>query len=621
MRAVQSRFNHPGNRASAYMQAYSSQNAGSYLPVASSGSSSLLGDVYFSGRAKAIQSNPLSTSIQPFQAGSGQSLAMRDAVVAYLEKHPDFMKDKDGNSVAIDSQGILNAIETGQPLPLPKGLELSYGMLSPNGQITTTSETFGKVSQYLMRQLPPGQIPAEGLPLILVQQTPETRAALERFESDVVIKNHQVDEVVKDHDGHDVHVQETVPWQSFEKLITGQENRFGDGLAELPLYQLEAPTLGEDQPLRNDLRQRFWPLRRQLMGIKLAQHNYSDQIEFSAGSLIGGAVLGGVMETLAERIPGGTAAAVLLRAAGLDAADVADNFLGQLNATKGNMQANGLDPSIIKAIRDGGPGRKLVKRNLGVAVKGSAVGWVTSPVVATAMTVDPEPISRAVLGAIGALGTSMSIPFMLHATQPQIAEAIRELIAQKKITLPDSVDPNNRKAVDKFVNALARQEILSRVALRSELKAFTVVALAGGLLLIPYVGNYAYMMFAPPIENISTLLIELQDLKVGIPKHMEELRQLVLDHALRGNGSEQPITNKKDIERIQKLFADSWSIASYNALLGSGKALGKASRQVQKLLKGKRIIPITVGSAEMPADLSANTSTPATSDQNLDNPS
>lgn len=472
---------------------------------------------------------------------------------------------------------LLKAIQRGKALPMPG--EFLYGMLYPDGKVKGSNPHWVKLAEHLKTHLPAGAIPKEGLPLVIKARDEKTFEAVKQYLETDLIPACQMKGDVLLPDGKTMPVFETVTWPFFKAIIAGEEipgplKPLAEKLAQLPVFQLlKAEALKPEH--HNTLAAAYAPIKTRLSAVETARMQYSDRVDVKKvmGSFLKGALVGSSGELLIHNtIPEGTALAGGLRAGLLMGVEMVDSMYGQLGSLHGDLEANGMSMSketifgkptwwqIIKnKFRMRGPGGLFAKRAAQSAIKGATLGCavISVPVGLTISSETASVATRSLVGGVGSIGTSLSIPVNFRATLPQVYLVIRHMIQEGKIKVPEETlkDP---KKLHRFARSMAEQELLSRIGFTSSMKAYTLVPLSGGILAMEYLGlprevlQTIFMGVAPAMENLLRLVFTVKQAKINVPRKMAKVEGMILDAP---TGEFTP----KQKTAMGFRFADRWS--------------------------------------------------------------
>lgn len=365
-------------------------------------------------------------------------------------------------------EAIANAIQQGNSQPL-KGQEFRFGIIYPNGQIKTADPIFEKIAKYLLKKMPTGIIPPEGLALVIRERGTETFEEVETFLKERLIPYFKVSKTIptkvaktfqdrvdekiatdqfsgpvnrfflkkflpfvkpkgfKRSQPKDVHVLQTVSWPFFKEVISGDPlssdfKSISSDLGKLSLFDLRAPG---KQELEAALKQQYQPLKERLSALEAATMQYSDRANLLEGviSMSLGAMIGGGGEYwIHHNMTGGGMEAAAARTLTLVAVDMVDGVLGEMQVLESDLTNSGMDLNYQSLYGSGGmfgPNTDGSRKNL--------LQLLSAPFrpQGKAALFVKRAIQSAVKGA--GLGAVLSAPAGIVLTDPTASVPLRSL--------------------------------------------------------------------------------------------------------------------------------------------------------------------------------------------------
>lgn len=382
--------------------------------------------------------------------------------------------------------------------------------------------------------------------------------------------------------GKDQKTAQFVAWPIFQRLMTGtaeterKDSKFGkfsEDLETLGLYQLKTPGLAQEDALQKD----FQPLSNRLAAFRLAQKHYVDSLEVDEvwKPLLGGIAIGGGGETALEMAHmENNPAAGWMRSGLLVGVDVFDNLLAQIpnvkqQIAKNNwtLDAKGItgDDSFANYAKNRmfskdrafkGPAGGTVSDAIRSAVLGAGSGSIFAIPAGRALSNEKETAwTRALMGGLGALGTSLSLPLKLQADKTRTKATLEAMKKEKWIDEDASID------------ALALQDAMAGTGNAASLKAFSLVPLlSGGLLALEKAGvprkwtQKLYMSISPGAENLLSLILMVNRQYLTAKGDMKAVENRILESAISGSDKAEKAkdSKKEDAEFIARKFNSGW---------------------------------------------------------------
>lgn len=373
-----------------------------------------------------------------------------------------------------------------------------------------------------------------------------------------------------------------VAWPIFQRLMTGtaekdgKDSKFGkfsEDLETLGLYQLKTPGLAQDDALQEE----FQPISNRLAAFRLAQKHYVDSLEVDEvwKPLLGGIAIGGGGETALEMAHmENNPAAGWMRSGLLVGVDVFDNLLAQIpnvkqQVAKNNwtLDAKGItgDDSFANYAKNRmfskdrafkGPAGGTVSDAIRSAVLGAGSGSIFAIPAGRALSNEQETAwTRALMGGLGALGTSLSLPLKLQADKTRTKATLEAMKKEKWIDQDAPID------------ALALQDAMAGTGNAASLKAFSLVPLlSGGLLALEKAGvprkwtQKLYMSISPGAENLLSLILMVNRQYFTAKGDMKAVENRILESAISGsdNAEKAKASKKEDAEFIARKFNSGW---------------------------------------------------------------
>jgi hypothetical protein len=490
------------------------------------------------------------------------------------------LSSEPGN-LKVNQDQLLQAIQKGRKLPLPKGYRFEYAVIHPNGQVESPYRRAKALVQAATLQ--PGKLPDQPQPVLVTVQTPKTKEAMEKF----------IEQVLKKEFSHShknpksgITANNVVLSDLIEKLISGHtDTGLTDKAREIVLAPLNGKTDGYERldemyrvhapgnPELTRTLNRNTALRQKLIGLDLAHKVYADSQDVEWQSIALSLALGATGEPLINHMfkDGGPAASAA-RTGLISGLDITGNVLSVFGVVNENLkdrqkklsfstlygpkEKRNLPKELFNPQGEAGPD---IKQGIKVGVLGGMLGVLFNIPAGSILSMPEADIaSRSVVGGLSGIGSAVAIPTVIKEATESFKVSIRALIDKDLITLPDSVK-NDPAKTEQYIQRLALKELNARIGIASSIKATHPVPLAGlgGVILAaeklgiprPYVQT-AYMAVAPVMHNFIRLGTTGTEKFWTIPQRMNTLEKLVLASETEKDGK----FNATHLERMDKAF-------------------------------------------------------------------
>lgn len=458
----------------------------------------------------------------------------------------------------VNRQALAAAIRRNKALPLPKGYNIQYGVIHPDGKVDSPYPEIKLLAEATWKALP--HKPDKPQPLILTVQTPETSVLLEKYIKDSLKKTFAHEYMDS---GTRVKHRNVILSDLIEKLISGQATADnvpqeifsglrGDNARQNPLGSLYQLTIPGNNPLTGQLgRSAAWPVRQKLLGLDLARKVYAESQEVEWESIALSLVLGVAGEpTINHIFPGGGPVASTIRTTLMSGIDILGNILSVAGVAKENLKERGQSLSFKTVYGPGktvfdiaknpwdmkGEAGPLIQQGIKAGGLGGLLGILFNVPAGTILSMPQADIAaRSVIGGIGAAGSAVAIPTVIRDTKASYEHSIRALVKEGKIRLSGNIDADSPQG-RKFIERMALKELNARIGIASSIKATNPVVLAGtGTIILAgealgipreYVQT-AYMALAPVMHNFLRLMFTGVEKLWTIPRRMTQLQKLV----------------------------------------------------------------------------------------------
>ncbi len=382
--------------------------------------------------------------------------------------------------------------------------------------------------------------------------------------------------------------EQFIAWPILQQIMTGAPNqhadvqKFSNDLLKLGFYQLHSSDLADS----TGLRKAFAPMSQKLSAFKLAQKQYVESLDLGEvwPALLGGIAIGGGGETALEMAHmDNSPHAGAIRSGLLVGVDVFDNLLAQIPNVKQGMTKNGLSFNAKDITGEDDFGKYFSRLFKDPALKGKAGGTITDALksallgagsgsifaIPAGRTLSQESESaygRAIMGGLGALGTSLSLPLKLQMDKSKTEAALKEMRTKGLI---------RKDLSDKAIKELAIQDAMAGTGNAASLKAFSLVPLlSGGLLALEKVGvprkwtQKLYMSISPGAENLLSLVLMMVRQYLTSSKDMSAVEKRIMASTIqvktpafgfaRFRSAEGSQKTEEDAKFIARQFNNGW---------------------------------------------------------------
>lgn len=492
------------------------------------------------------------------------------------------MISAEAGNIKLNREQLLQAIQKGKKLPLPKGYRIEYAIIHPNGQVESPFNRARALVEPVARR--PANRPRQPQPVLITIQTPHTNKALEQFIEHVLKK-----EFAHSHKNpkSGITTNNVVLSDLIEKLISGHTesglpeairdkvlDHLSGNVADYQklgnLYRINVPGNPE---LTQTLNKTNNTLRQKLIGLELARKVYAESQDVEWQSIALSLGLGATGEPLINHMfkDGGTTASIA-RTGLISGLDITGNILSVFGVVNENLkdrqkklsfetlygpkEKRSFPKELFNPQGEAGPD---IKQGVRVGVLGGMLGMLFNIPAGSILSMPNADIaSRSVIGGLSGIGSAVAIPTVIKESKESFKVSIKALIDKGLIKLPKSIQGNPAKT-EQYIERLALKELNARIGIASSIKATHPIPLAGlgGAILaaeklgIPrsYVQT-AYMAVAPVMHNFIRLGTTGTEKFWTIPQRMNTLEKLILASEMEKDGK----FNAQQLERMDKAF-------------------------------------------------------------------
>lgn len=404
-------------------------------------------------------------------------------------------------------------------------------------------------------------------------------------------------------------------------FVKGTRRKCFDVLANANIYQFESPNQELATFLNRQLHENTDPkvrdLKARLAAIQIASLQYAEQVEVAETivSFMKGTALGVAGDKLAGLIGGENVkagenvfkdAGFWTRVGFLSVVDAIDNWYGEHGVLEADLKGMGLtntrehvfgnapppDPVRMKHYLSARHATRLppsideFRRRLLLLVFGDADGRAAQAVASTYRSIglgvlggallslypaktfteqDSTILERAGATSLGTLG-ALSIPINFSLTLPRVMSTLNEHLEEGRLLLPETINKNDKKAVQAYILEMALQDMMSRTGLQASAKAYSAIPLLG----LGWLSEFAIprpivqtIMFSTisVAENITRMGLMLNRVNRIFPQSISNTEGTVLAAHIKG---------EEDLERYQENirneFNGAWSRAVSHGL-------------------------------------------------------